>query len=110
MLIRDLKRPKNSFQLWLFVTIFGKAYDDLQKKLYRDSLKAGFTEDEFREMSLQADIRDARIASYFPTHVGIEKFASDSDDTSPDYSQIKSNNFVDRMMYKFFITRRNKKR
>lgn len=70
-IIRDLRRPP-SFLLELYVRIFGKSYDSFMKKMYRESLQAGFT---FREMkALCKKIESALVQArrFFITHVGIE--------------------------------------
>jgi ubiquinone/menaquinone biosynthesis C-methylase UbiE len=79
-LIRDLKRPPNRIVLELYVRIFGGggAYDATQKKLYRDSLMAGFTANELRQMADEAGLQGFTVKKYFITHVGIERRAPDA--------------------------------
>ena len=72
-LFRDLKRPSNRITLELYVQIFGGGYDPIQKKLYRDSLKAGFSLTEFQKMATDAGLEGFEVKQYFITHVGIEK-------------------------------------
>jgi len=70
-IIRDLRRPPFPF-LELYVQIFGFPYDSLMKKMYRESLHAGYT---FREMKgLAHRLRDVSVKArrFFITHVGIE--------------------------------------
>ncbi len=75
-LIRDLKRPPNRIALALYVQIFGGGgYNTIQKKLYRDSLMAGFTVHELRRMAEDAGLERFTVKKYFITHVGIERKA-----------------------------------
>lgn len=76
-LIRDLKRPPNRIVLELYVQIFGggAGYDSTQKKLYRDSLMAGFTASELKQMAEDAGLEGFTVKKYFITHVGIKRKA-----------------------------------
>ena len=75
-LLRDLKRPPNRIALDLYVKIFGGGgYNTVQKKLYRDSLMAGFTARELRRMAEDAGLEGFTVKKYFITHFGIEKKA-----------------------------------
>ena len=51
----------------------GEQYDPIQKKLYRDSLRAGFSLAEFQKMAPDAGLEGFEVKQYLITHVGIEK-------------------------------------
>ena len=75
-IIRDLRRPP-SVLLEMYVRIFGLPYDWLMKKMYRESLRAGFTFNEMKNIS--KSIKDAVVIArrFFITHVGIEGIRRD---------------------------------
>ena len=70
-IVRDLRRPP-ALILELYVRIFGAGYDPTMKKMYRESLQAGYTFREFKELA--GRIRNAAAAArrFFITHVSIE--------------------------------------
>lgn len=70
-IIRDLRRPP-SLILELYVQIFGLPYNRLMKKMYRESLKAGYTYKEMKELTNRIKGSIIRVRRFFITHVGIE--------------------------------------
>ncbi len=105
LIIRDLKRPINKLLVKLFVTIFGSQYDKIQKKLFRNSLMAGFTKKEFHAFSEQAGITDYKITQYFITHIGIEKKAMNYKKPKCAYGRPYGNDRKTKMMIKHYISR-----
>jgi len=69
-MVRDLRRPRQMLLEW-YVRWFGRHYDPIMKRMYRESLQAGFTTREMR--ALAGSMRDAavRVHRFFITHVGI---------------------------------------
>lgn len=70
-LVRDLRRPPARL-LGLYVRVFGARYDSLMKKMYRESLAAGYTFREMRALAARISGASARARRFFITHVGIE--------------------------------------
>jgi ubiquinone/menaquinone biosynthesis C-methylase UbiE len=70
-IIRDLRRPP-SLILELYVRIFGFHYDWLMKKMYRESLHAGFTFNEIKKITGSIKGAFIRARKFFITHVGFE--------------------------------------
>lgn len=70
-LIRDLRRPPAPL-VALYVSLFGMGYDKLMKKMYRESLHAGYTFREMRAFAAGIACAAARATRFFVTHVGIE--------------------------------------
>ena len=70
-IIRDLRRPP-SFFLELYVHIFGFCYDRLMKSMYRESLRAGFTYKEMKNIASQVRGVVVKTRRFFITHVGLE--------------------------------------
>lgn len=81
-IVRDLRRPPGMLLKW-YVRIFGFNYSSLAKKMYLESLRAGYT---YREMKLlAAGIKGAtaRARRFFITHVGLEGTKSQARVTLP---------------------------
>jgi ubiquinone/menaquinone biosynthesis C-methylase UbiE len=76
-IIRDLRRPP-AFLLEFYVRIFGLGYDELTKKMYRESLRAGFTYKEMKNLARQIQNASVRARRFFITHVGLEGVCYDS--------------------------------
>lgn len=70
-IIRDLRRPP-SVILELYVLIFGLPYDWLMKKMYRESLKAGYTYKEMKELASRVKGAFVKARRFFITHVEME--------------------------------------
>jgi ubiquinone/menaquinone biosynthesis C-methylase UbiE len=105
VLIRDLKRPSNPLMLSLYVNIFGKDTSKFQRKLYRDSLKAGFSLKEFQQMAIDSGIPEARVARNFITHLSIEKFANFGIGAPKSHFIPSLKDKLTNMMYKQMITK-----
>ncbi len=73
-LVRDLRRPPAPL-VALYVALFGLGYDSLMKKMYRESLYAGYTFREMRAFAARISRAAARATRFFVTHVGIEGIA-----------------------------------
>lgn len=70
-IIRDLRRPPSPFFEW-YVRIFGYPYNALMKKMYRESLRAGYTFGEMKRICRSIDSAECTPRRFFVTHVGIE--------------------------------------
>ena len=70
-LVRDLRRPA-PFLLEMYVRVFGKPYDSIMKKMYRESLQAGFTYREMKALCKKIENAFVRARRFFITHVGME--------------------------------------
>ncbi len=70
-IIRDIRRPP-SFLLEMYVRVFGFPYNKLMKKMYRESLKAGYTFEEMKQISKNIKLAESKARKFFITHVGIE--------------------------------------
>jgi len=70
-IVRDLRRPPVVI-LELYVRTFGASYDPTMKKMYRESLRAGYTFREFKELAGRIRKAKAVARRFFITHVGIE--------------------------------------
>lgn len=105
LIVRDLKRPINKLLVKLFITIFGSQFDKIQKKLFRDSLMAGFTKKEFHAFAEQAGITDYKITQHFITHIGIEKKAMNYKKPKCAYELPSGNDLKIKMMIKHYISR-----
>ena len=77
-IIRDLRRPP-SYLLELYVQIFGLPYDRLMKKMYRESLRAGYSYKEMKSLSRKISGTVIKARRFFITHVGLEGTRCDSD-------------------------------
>lgn len=71
-LVRDLVR-KPPLIAGLHVNTFGLTYNRLMKKEYLDSIRAAFSEDEFKEFVNSIGLDGVRITRQFITHQGMEK-------------------------------------
>ena len=105
LLFRDLKRPQNKLLVELYLKIFGGQHNKIQKKLYRDSLKAGFTKKEFHAFVEQAGITDYKITQHFITHISIEKKAMNYKKPKCKYELPSSNELKTNRMIKHLISR-----
>ena len=70
-IIRDLRRPPWCL-LELYVQIFGFCYDNLMKKMYRESLRAGFTYKEMKDLSREIEQAAVNARRFFIIHVSLE--------------------------------------
>jgi len=73
--IRDIKRPPTGF-FHLYLAVFGAEYKDRMKKMYRNSLMAGYIPREIKQFLAQSDLKGAQTRRFFVTHYGIEKKSS----------------------------------
>jgi ubiquinone/menaquinone biosynthesis C-methylase UbiE len=74
ILLRDLRRPSR-IRFPLHVRWYGRHYQGLMYKLYRDSVRAAYTRKELSAMVLTAGISGARLFTHGSTHLGIERHA-----------------------------------
>jgi len=81
-LVRDLLRPP-PFLLELYVRVFGCRYDRVMKKMYRESLKAGFTFREMRELAEKTTGASVRAGRFLITEVGMEGVKSEAGGAPP---------------------------
>ena len=70
-IIRDLRRPPG-WLIWLYVLLFGMPYTPLMKKMYRESLEAGFTFREMKRIGRGLSGAAVKARRFFVTHVGLE--------------------------------------
>jgi ubiquinone/menaquinone biosynthesis C-methylase UbiE len=75
ILLRDLRRPSR-FGFPLHVRWYGRHYEGLMYKLYRDSVRAAYTPGELLAMLNAAGISRARLFRHGATHLGIERRAA----------------------------------
>jgi ubiquinone/menaquinone biosynthesis C-methylase UbiE len=75
ILLRDLRRPSR-FGFPLHVRWYGRHYEGLMYKLYRDSVRAAYTPKELSAMLNAAGIFGARLFRRGATHLGIERRAA----------------------------------
>jgi ubiquinone/menaquinone biosynthesis C-methylase UbiE len=75
ILLRDLRRPSR-LGFPLHVRWYGRHYEGLMYKLYRDSVRAAYTPDELLAMLNAAGISRARLFTHGATHLGIERGAA----------------------------------
>ncbi len=75
ILLRDLRRPSR-FGFPLHVRWYGRHYEGLMYKLYRDSVRAAYTPEELSAMLNAAGISGARLFTHGATHLGIERRAA----------------------------------
>lgn len=78
ILLRDLRRPSR-FSFPLHVRWYGRHYDGLMYRLYRDSVRAAYTPEELSAMLNAAGISGARLFTHGATHLGIERRAAGAD-------------------------------
>ncbi len=74
LLLRDLRRPSR-IGFPFHVRWYGRHYDGLMYRLYRDSVRAAYTREELSAMLLMAGISGAQLFTYGSTHLGIERRA-----------------------------------
>ena len=74
ILVRDLRRPSR-IRFPLHVRWYGRHYDGLMYKLFRDSVRAAYTPEELSTMLGGAGISGARLFLHGATHLGIERRA-----------------------------------
>jgi ubiquinone/menaquinone biosynthesis C-methylase UbiE len=75
ILLRDLRRPSR-FGFPIHVRWYGRHYDGLMYKLYRDSVRSAYTPEELSAMLNAAGISGARMFTHGATHLGIERRAA----------------------------------
>ncbi len=71
LLIRDLRRPPAWLVNW-YVGLFGARYDSLMRRMYRESLHAGFTRRELRALARQVQGASLKVRRFFVTHFELE--------------------------------------
>lgn len=69
VLVRDLRRPSRFF-FPLHVRWHGRYYSGLMKKLYRDSVRAAYTDRELADLLRSSSLANARIFYHGRTHLG----------------------------------------
>ncbi len=69
VLLRDLRRPSRLIFPW-HVRWYGRFYLGLMKKLYVDSVRAAYTEEELSDWLRRSALADARIFRHERTHLG----------------------------------------
>ena len=74
ILVRDLRRPSR-IRFPFHVRWYGRHYDGLMYKLFRDSVRAAYTPGELSSMLSAAGIPSARLFTHGATHLGIEQRA-----------------------------------
>ncbi len=74
ILLRDLRRPSR-IRFPFHVRWYGRHYQGLMYKLYRDSVRAAYTREELSAMLHIAGISGARLFTHGATHLGIERHA-----------------------------------
>lgn len=74
ILLRDLRRPSR-IRFPFHVRWYGRHYEGLMYKLYRDSVRAAYTCEELCAMLRTAGIAGARLFTHGRTHLGIERHA-----------------------------------
>lgn len=77
ILLRDLLRPSR-LGFSLHVRWYGRHYDGLMYKLYRDSVRAAYTPEELSAMLNAAGISGGRLFIHGATHLGIERRAAET--------------------------------
>jgi ubiquinone/menaquinone biosynthesis C-methylase UbiE len=75
ILLRDLRRPSR-FGFPLHARWYGRHYEGLMYRLYRDSVRAAYTPEEISAMLNAAGISGARLFTHGATHLGIERRAA----------------------------------
>ncbi|HUU27995.1 MAG TPA: class I SAM-dependent methyltransferase [archaeon] len=94
-IIRDLRRPP-ALLLECYVRIFGFRYDRLMKKMYRDSLRAGYTYQEMKKLAKESENAVTKARRFFVTHVGLEGLKCDSEimpEEEPERILARTNNY-----------------
>ena len=74
ILLRDLRRPSR-IRFAFHVRWYGRHYQGLMHKLYRDSVRAAYTPEELAAMLRSSGISGARLFTRGSTHLGIERHA-----------------------------------
>ncbi len=69
ILLRDLRRPSRLL-FPLHVRWYGRYYSGLMKKLYVDSVRAAYTDQELADLLHHSALADARIFRHRRTHLG----------------------------------------
>jgi ubiquinone/menaquinone biosynthesis C-methylase UbiE len=75
ILLRDLRRPSR-IGFPLHVRWYGRHYEGLMYKLFRDSVHAAYTPEELSAMLNAAGIAGAHVFRHGATHLGIERRAA----------------------------------
>ena len=74
ILIRDLRRPSR-IRFPFHVRWYGRHYEGMMYKLFRDSVRAAYTSEELSAMLREAGVSGARLFLHGATHLGIERRA-----------------------------------
>ena len=74
ILLRDLRRP-SALAFSLHVSWFGRHYRGLMKKLFTDSVRAAYTEEELQLLLEQSRISGGRVFRKGRSYIGIERIA-----------------------------------
>jgi len=77
ILLRDLRRPSRLL-FPLHVRWYGRYYSGLMKKLYLDSVRAAYTNQELADLLRRSALADARIFQHGRTHLGFLRLRTDS--------------------------------
>jgi ubiquinone/menaquinone biosynthesis C-methylase UbiE len=72
VLMRDLRRPGRIAHAF-HVRWHGRNYSGEMLRLYRDSVRAAYTESELQRMLELSPLRTARVFTHESTHIGIER-------------------------------------
>jgi ubiquinone/menaquinone biosynthesis C-methylase UbiE len=75
ILLRDLRRPSR-FGFPFHVRWHGRKYSGAMYKLYCDSVRAAYTQDELQRLLNSSVLYGARIFVHESTHIGIERSVS----------------------------------
>jgi ubiquinone/menaquinone biosynthesis C-methylase UbiE len=72
LLIRDLFRPRDEIELERLVALYAADADDLQRQLFRQSLHAAFTPEEFRALADANGLAHAELAIDSDRHMSLQ--------------------------------------
>jgi ubiquinone/menaquinone biosynthesis C-methylase UbiE len=106
ILIRDVRRPPTDEIVESYVERFGSEYDDEQKQLYRQSLKAGLTLRELRTAGRAAGIRDFAVEKNYLTHISLLRFARPYRPPTRDLEYPQGNDEITKMIVEQHVSKR----
>lgn len=72
LLIRDLFRPRDADELERLVALHAAAADPMQRQLFRQSLHAALTPDEFRALAAANDLERAELVIDSDRHMSLQ--------------------------------------
>ena len=87
------------------MAIFGKEYEKVQKKLYRDSLMAGFRKREVIDLCADADLADVSVEQRFITHLDIVKRSGNWKQCDESLLAKEESDFMERFARRHYIAR-----